>query len=66
MFFDSTDLERSFDSQTLARARGYLAGNRVTNVRLSEQGDAASANVQGSSTRPYAVRITALIATACA
>jgi superfamily II DNA or RNA helicase len=59
MFFDVPDLERSFDPQTLARARGYLAGNRVTNVRLSEQGDAASANVQGSSTRPYAVRITA-------
>jgi superfamily II DNA or RNA helicase len=59
MFFDFADLERSFDPQTLARARGYLAGNRVSNVRLSEQGDAASANVQGSATRPYAVRITA-------
>ncbi|MGB8798136.1 MAG: SWIM zinc finger family protein, partial [Candidatus Aquilonibacter sp.] len=59
MFFDFADLERSFDPQTLVRARGYLAGNRVTNVHLSEQGDAASANVQGSSTRPYAVRITA-------
>ena len=57
MFFDLADLERSFDPQTLTRARGYLAGNRVTNVRLSEQGDAASANVQGSATRPYAVRI---------
>ena len=57
MFFDAADLERAFDPQTLARARGYLAGNRTTNVRLSEQGDAASANVQGSATRPYAVRI---------
>ena len=59
MFFDPSDLERSFDPQTLARARGYLAANRVTNVHLSEQHDAASANVQGSATRPYAVRIVA-------
>ncbi len=57
MFFDPADLERSFDPQTLVRARGYLAGNRVTNVRLSEERDAASANVQGSATRPYAVRV---------
>ncbi|MGB6987505.1 MAG: SWIM zinc finger family protein, partial [Candidatus Aquilonibacter sp.] len=59
MFFDPADLERSFDPQTLARARGYLAANRVTNLRLSEQHDAASANVQGSATRPYAVRVAA-------
>ncbi len=57
MFLDPADLQRSFDPQTLARARGYLVPNRVTNVRLSEQHDAASANVQGSGTRPYAVRI---------
>ena len=57
MFFDPSDLERSFDPQTLARARGYLPTNRIANVRLSEQHDAASANVQGSAARPYAVRI---------
>jgi superfamily II DNA or RNA helicase len=57
MFLDPVDLEHSFDPQTLARARSYLAANRVTNVRLSEQRDAASANVQGSAARPYAVRI---------
>ncbi len=59
MFFDATDLERSFNPQTLVRARAYLAGNRISNMRLSELGDAASANVQGSGTRPYAVRIVA-------
>jgi superfamily II DNA or RNA helicase len=59
MFFEPADLERSFDPQTLARARGYLVGNRITNVRIAEQGDAANANVQGSATRPYAVRIAA-------
>jgi superfamily II DNA or RNA helicase len=58
MLFDATDIERSFESQTIARARGYLAGNRIANVRFSAQGDAASANVQASATRPYAVRIT--------
>ncbi len=57
MFLDPADLQRSFDPQTLVRARGYLAPNRVANVRLSERHDAASANVQGSGTRPYAVRI---------
>lgn len=57
MLFDTRDLERSFDPHTLASARRYTSGNRITNVRISEQGDAASANVQGSGTRPYAVRI---------
>jgi superfamily II DNA or RNA helicase len=57
MFFDQTDLEDSFDPQILARARAYLGGNRISNVQFSEQGDAASANVQGSALRPYAVRI---------
>ncbi|HTV93283.1 MAG TPA: DEAD/DEAH box helicase [Verrucomicrobiae bacterium] len=59
MLFDTAALERSFDPQTIARARGYVAGNRITNVRLSEQGEAASATVQGSATRPYAVGIAA-------
>jgi superfamily II DNA or RNA helicase len=59
MLFDAAALERSFDPQTVVRARSYLTGNRVTNLRLSEQGEAASANVRGSSARPYAVRIAA-------
>ncbi len=57
MFFESADLRRSFDPQTIARAREYVQRGRVTNVRFTTGGNVAHAGVQGSGTRPYAVRL---------
>ena len=57
MVFDQADLDRSFDPQTLQRARLYVAEHRVADLRFSDDGNVARASVQGSGIRPYAVRL---------
>jgi superfamily II DNA or RNA helicase len=57
MFFNLADLRRAFDAPTLERGRSYFDHQHVLNVRFDTANDVVSAQVRGSSPRPYAVTL---------
>jgi len=58
--FAATDLPRTFDDRTLARARAYVSEGRVERIRLELEGARIVASVRGG--RPRAYDVTVLVA----
>lgn len=57
--FAATDLPRTFDDQTIARARDYVSDGRVERIRIELEGARIVASVRGG--RPRAYDVTALV-----